>query len=105
MDWTHDDMVWVAISEVPPMLDDIWLWKHYDRDAQDINWTVFFNHPGFAFDLEIFQAIPAPQRCNDTVHLDNWEWEYPIGSPGTPLSLWQVYFNETDPPEEWPPWT
>lgn len=104
MAWQHDDMTWANISPVPPMLDSMWIWRHYDRDQQEITWTVFFNHPAFAFDLEIHQVIPAPQKGNETVQLDNWEWTYPIPSPGDPLELWQVYFNETQPPEGWPPW-
>lgn len=101
---THDDVTWDSISNLPPFLDASWVWKHYDRQAQDIRWTVFFNNPGVAYSWEITQLIPAPQRCNDTVELDNWEWSYPYPSPGSPLTLWQVYFNETQPPEGWPPW-
>lgn len=101
----HDNVLWQAISPLPPFLDGAWIWRNFSRAAQDIRWTLFFNNPAVAQAWEITQVLDGPLRGNEDTILDDWEWIYPHEQPGTPLLLAQVYFDELWPPDGWPPWT
>jgi hypothetical protein len=102
---THDDVTWTGIAPFPTDVIGLWAWRHYDKPGQAVWWFIFINHTGHHEPLQvldIFGVGPA----NKTVYVENTDWPYPtIPDPGTPFELWQVYFNETLPPDGWPPWT
>ena len=103
--WTHDDVTWIGVAPFPDDVTGMWIWRHYDKTAQEVWWLLFITHTGHHEDLQvidIFEVGPG----NVNVSMENLDWLYaPITSPGSPLTLWQVYFDETEPLEGWPPWT
>lgn len=101
----HDDLIYRSLPPLPPFLDDAWIWRHYERPDQTLRWTLFFNNPAIPADWEITDLQMSPQVCNRNVAIADYEWIYPFPSPGTPLVLAQVYFDEIFPPNGWPPWT
>lgn len=101
---THDDVTWQSISATPPDVTSAWIWRHYERADDDIRWTLFFNTPLTPQPWEITLLTAAPVRGNRTVAIADFDWTYGYPSPGNPLLLTQVYFNESLPPSGWPPW-
>jgi hypothetical protein len=101
----HDDLIYQAASAIPIMLQNIWIWRHYERVDQSIRWTFFFNNPLVSAAWEITDLQMAPYRCNVDIEVADYEWIYFFPSPGSPLVLSQVYFDENFPPGGWPPWT
>lgn len=101
----HDDVTWIGVPPFPTDVTLIWAWRHYDKPSQEVWWLLFIDHvaePESLQVIDIFDVGPG----NVNVFMENLDWPYaPIADPGTPLSLWQVYFNEEQPPDGWPPWT
>lgn len=101
----HDDVTWIGVPPFPDDVTGMWIWRHYDKTAQTVRWILFIDHNGQPEALQITDTfLPGPGNVN--VLLENSDWPYaPIADPGTPISLWQVYFDETQPLEGWPPWS
>lgn len=102
---THDNTIWLAISPLPPLLDTAWIWRSYSRDNQTLRWTIFLNSPLHHTPWEITDLRDTPVLGNRDVLIEGYTWEYVHPSPGSPLTLAQVYFDEELPPDGWPPWT
>lgn len=100
----HDDVTWIGVPPFPDDVTLIWVWRHYDKPAQKVWWFIFIHH------VEHFEPLQIDDQFgtgpgNVDVFVENLDWLYaPIADPGTPFSLWQVYFDETNPPQGWPPW-
>ncbi len=100
----HDDVTYTGQPPFPNIVTGMWLWRHFDPEAQRVWWLLFIAHPDHHEDLQIDHTFD-PGPANVTVILPNEEWVYhETLYPGTPFEIWQVYFNETQPPEGWPPW-
>lgn len=101
---THDDVTWVSLTELPPDVDLMWIWRHYDLPAQQVWWLLFIDHTEHHEALQVIDIFGrGPGNVN--TFMENLDWPYaPIADPGTPLSLWQVYYSELVPLEGWPPW-
>jgi hypothetical protein len=101
---THDDITWANIEPIAAWITLAWVWRHYDRVRNDVRWMAFFD---VTFWPEAVQVMDfhEPGPANVDVIVDNAGFEHPTHiTPGPWLGLWQVYYNETETPEQWPPW-
>jgi hypothetical protein len=97
-------MTWTAISALPFYLTSVWMWRHWSEIDESEWWFLFFNSPFVGPVIEVLDIQAGRRQCNTTKRIDNSGWNWPpLPSPGDALSLWQVPFDETAPPEGWPP--
>ena len=100
----HDSTVWTAISALPFYLTSAWAWRNWIPATQTLQWWLFFNSPFVGPVIEVLNESTGIKPGNVDVEIDNSDWDWPpLASPGDELTLYQVYFNETDPPQGWPP--
>ena len=101
---TYLDVTYLAVGPFPYHVTGMWLWRHFDRTLQNVWWLLFIDHEDHHEALQV-NTIFDPGPANIRIDIENTNWPYaPIPDPGGPFELWQVYYNEDDPPEGWPPW-
>lgn len=101
----HDDVTWQNVAPISNWITGAWVWRHYDRALQETWWLAFFDLVFYPTAVEVMD-IHGPGPANVDVIIDNSEPSQPERiQPGPWVGIWQVYFDETNPPDGWPPWT
>jgi hypothetical protein len=101
---THDVVVWEAIAGLPPCFQFWTITRTYERGATTWRWLMEIQTDCTEQPWQIEDTTPLGKGNRD-VAIANDDWDaIQIPSPGSPIHLIQVYFNEEDPPDGWPPW-
>ena len=101
---THDVVVWEAIHGLPECFNFWRITRTYVTGATTWHWLVEI-WTDFTDEPLVIEATTPIGKGNLDVEIENRSWEDDhIPSPGSPMVLYQVYFDETNPPAGWPPW-
>jgi hypothetical protein len=101
---THDVVIWQAIAGLPECFQFWRITRTYERGAENWHWLLEIQTDCTEEPWEITDETPIG-KGNVDVQLEHVGWDpEQVPSPGTPLYLIQVYFNETAPLDSWPPW-
>ena len=100
----HELATWRPIADAPPCFIRCELRRQWIPLASLLVWSLEIQTPcpGGTW---VLRKITTPGAANTDVDLGGLATPLgPDGSIGRPLKIYQVEFDETQPPDGWPPW-
>lgn len=101
----HDICTWRAIADAPPCFTECRLTRSWVPYVNVVHWYLYINCgcPGAPWDVGIFMT--PGHAANKNVLLGDFRTPLDPGDgKAGVVRLYQVQFDEENPPEGWPPW-